>query len=88
MNAVEQTVFNDLGIRVQIKPFELGDKFEKVGSFDIAPSMTGPLAPMFESINVTVHVGLGGGKIHLMYEYSYNHANGGRNGYTVRKTLE
>lgn len=91
MNAVEQTIFTDLGIRVIVKPFELTDKFEVLGGYDIAPSMCGPLAPMFESVKVVVKVGVhhynGGTTIHLMYEYSYDHVNGGRNGYTVRKEV-
>lgn len=77
---------------------ELRDKYCQLGEFELNPQMCGPVAAMFATIRVAIHVGIGptrqwkpgmpeGEVLHLRYKYSYTHPEGGSNGHTVEHEL-
>ena len=82
-----RTIFADLGVYPP-KTFDFKQEFLSILVLKISPSMCGPLASMFESIDVDVQVGVTGtGDIVFHYDYQYSHSMGGSNGYTVRKRI-
>lgn len=90
IEGVTNKVLNDLAIELSDIPFPEEDKNIDLCDKQISTSTVGPLAPMFDQIYVKVSYGwwrtvIGDKKetcVRIIYQYSYTHPEGGRNGYT------
>lgn len=91
---VRDQVFSDLNAELPavLKTSTRDGDCPLVGDLRISPTMVGPLAPMFKSIRVQIHLGFAEATEYrletavLMYRYTYEHPSGS-NGYTVRKEI-
>jgi hypothetical protein len=99
-NKIIATVLADTGINLPADCLDsvTGIRYTDMGTFQIAPSMCGPMAILFKEISVTIKVAVApaadvkqDGSQHpigyLMYDYKYTHSQGGSNGYDVRKEV-
>ena len=99
-NKIIATILADTGISLPAGSLDStqGIRYTDLGTFQIAPSMCGPLAILFKEISVTIKAAIApaadvkaDGSQHpigyLMYDYKYTHSQGGSNGYDVRKEV-
>lgn len=100
LSIIDEETLKTIGVHFNaddIRLADLKDNYYTLGRVDISPAMCGPVGAMFSSISCLVHVGYVGCKsdpalkapqLHFMFEYDYNHPDGGHNGYTVRKVRD
>lgn len=97
--AVKQHVFSTLGIDLDTeiaRQVPLNSEWGNLGMYSINPRMCGPVAAMFKSINVSISAGVsthngkrdGQYRLHIVYQYSYSHPDGGSNGKRVEETVD
>jgi hypothetical protein len=90
-SVLKTQLFADLGVNLT-SPFSPTHEYRVIVDMDISPAMCGPVGCMFKRISVSVQAGIcvkfGTTILYLIYDFNYEHANGGTNGYDVRKEID
>lgn len=90
--AIENEIFQTLGQTWVNPALTLADllEYRTVLNTKLNPAHCGPVAAMFATISVRVSVGFDDATktLHFNFDYAYTHANGGANGYRVRKSVK
>lgn len=82
------TVFAELGIKLDATRLTLGNEWTVVGEYDLNPRMFGPIGPAFQSCRVKIKAGFpDDGKVYILYNYNWRHSGGGSNGYVVERQI-
>lgn len=82
-----QETFNTLG--VELSGVIVADEYRVVHTgLAINPAMCGPVGAMFSKIDCKVLAAIAGETLHVDYHYTYEHSNGGRNGYRVSRQIK
>ena len=91
---IRRETFNTLGVAVDADQCEreadrlgLTETYETIRTVQISPAMCGPLAVMFSKIRCEVQAAVNEGRLYLVYNFRYEHPQGGMNGCRVEKTF-
>ena len=90
---VKENILDDVGITLDeseiSKIFNVNhiNQYTSFGTYPIDCSKTPALKQLFETITVEIKIGYNDENkfVYYIYEYKYQHSQGGSNGYTVNK---
>ncbi len=87
---IDREIMKAVGLKATSK-FQIGDmtKFRQVLFADLAPNMCGPASRIFSRLTVRVRAGVTEkfDKLHIVFDFSYDHPSGGSNGYTTNPII-
>lgn len=90
--AFQKDTLSSIGQKLSLDQISISDlqEFKTIAEVEISPSMCGPVGIMFSSVSCKVEAGFHkpSDTLFAVYNFRYEHSNGGSNGYRVEHRIK